>query len=76
MVMPDRLPAPLPVAPEVPDSTVSAACVLAAAKVASAEFTAQKIHSCRLFRFPQPPLPSKKGRRRRGWSTRKADRLP
>lgn len=40
MVMPERLPAPLPVAPEVPGSTVSAARVVAVPKVASAEFTA------------------------------------
>ena len=40
MVMPERLSAPLPVAPEVPGSTVSAARVVGAPKVASAEFTA------------------------------------
>ena len=39
MVMPERLPPPLPVAPEGPASTASAARVVAA-NVASAEFTA------------------------------------
>jgi hypothetical protein len=39
MVMPERLPMPLPAAPEGPGSTASAARVVAAAKVASAEFT-------------------------------------
>ena len=41
MVMPERLPTPLPAAPEGPASTASAARVVAAAKVASAEFTAR-----------------------------------
>ena len=40
MVMPERLPTPLPAAPEGPASTASAARVVAAAKVVSAEFTA------------------------------------
>jgi transposase len=40
MVMPERLPTPLPAAPEGPALTASAARVVAAAKVASAEFTA------------------------------------
>ena len=40
MVMPERLPTPLPAAPEVPASTASAARIVAAPKVASAEFTA------------------------------------
>ena len=40
MVMPERLPTPLPAAPEGPGSTASAARVVAAAKVVSAEFTA------------------------------------
>ena len=40
MVMPERLPTPLPAAPEGPATTASAARVVAAAKVASAEFTA------------------------------------
>ena len=40
MVMPERLPTPLPAAPEGPASTASPARVVAAAKVASAEFTA------------------------------------
>jgi transposase len=40
MVMPERLPAPLLTAPEGPSSTASAARVVAAAKVVSAEFTA------------------------------------
>ena len=40
MVMPERLPTPLSAAPEGPASTASAARVVAAAKVASAEFTA------------------------------------
>ena len=39
MVMPERLATPLPAAPEVSGSTVSAARVVAAPKVASAEFT-------------------------------------
>jgi len=40
MVMPERLPTPLPFAPEVSGSTVPAARVVVAPKVASAEFTA------------------------------------
>ena len=40
MVMPERLPTPLPAAPEGPVSTASPARVVAAPKVASAEFTA------------------------------------
>ena len=40
MVMPERLPTPLPAAPEGHASTASAARVVAAAKVVSAEFTA------------------------------------
>lgn len=40
MVMPERLPIALSSAPEGPASTASAAGVVAAAKVASAEFTA------------------------------------
>jgi transposase len=39
MVMPERLPTPLPAAPDGPSSTTSAARVVVAAKVASAEFT-------------------------------------
>ena len=39
MVMPERLPTALPATPEGPASTASAAHVVAAAKVASAEFT-------------------------------------
>ena len=40
MVMPERLPMPLPAAPEVSGSTVSAARVVAAPLAASSEFTA------------------------------------
>ena len=40
MVMPERLPTPLPAAPEGPATTAPAARVVAAPKVASAEFTA------------------------------------
>jgi transposase len=40
MVLADRLPTPLPAAPEGPALTASAARVVAAAKVVSAEFTA------------------------------------
>ena len=40
MVMPERLPTPLPAAPEFSASTTSAGRVVAAPKVASAEFTA------------------------------------
>lgn len=40
MVMPERLPTALSAAPEGPATTASAARVVAAAKVASAEFTA------------------------------------
>ena len=40
MVMPERLPTPLPAAPEGAATTASAARVVAATKVASAEFTA------------------------------------
>ena len=40
MVMPERLPAPLPTAPEGPSSTASSGRVVAAAKVVSADFTA------------------------------------
>ena len=40
MVMPERLPTPLPAAPEDPARTASAARVVAAPKVVSAEFTA------------------------------------
>ena len=40
MVMPERLPTPLPAAPEGPATTAPAARVVAATKVASAEFTA------------------------------------
>lgn len=40
MVMPERLPTALSATPEVPTTTASAAGVVAAAKVASTEFTA------------------------------------
>ena len=40
MVMPERLPTPLPTSPEVSASTASAARVVLAPVVASAEFTA------------------------------------
>ena len=40
MVMPERLPTPLPAAPEGPATTASAARVVASPKEASAEFTA------------------------------------
>ncbi len=40
MVMPKRLPAPLPVSPEIPASTTAGARVVAAPVVATAEFTA------------------------------------